>query len=243
MKRMNIKKYIALALAVCAVMTSASCGRKDDDANHADKLVKGKVSAKANISPDAKDMSKEPVPDSDNENISDEMTGEENAAEEQTEMHSGSAELEKYGFSSDDLSAVVDNTARAYQSVSLQPIGTPDFFKDKTLRLAFTVYNNEMTSQYEMGIDNVFTDDLYSISVGDMEESYKVYAASDSVNITPDGNQYSYVVYGMDDMDVTAGIMTRIKISDDVDTDEAAAEDYIMLISASGGMMYIFKAE
>ncbi len=233
MKRM--KKYIVLALALCTALSLSACGKNNSkESGHADKLVKGKIAPKANIADDAKDLSKEAVP----ENEPEEYTSKEPIADDEDIV------LAEYGTSIEQLDSIVDNAAEEYDLFSFMPVEAPDFFEEKTIRLALTIYNHETALQYEAGIDNVFTDDLYTIRNEQLEESYNVYAVSDRINITPNGNQYSYVIYGADNTDVTVGIMTRVRMSDDIDMGDAAANDHIMLLSAAqSGMMYVFKAE
>lgn len=214
-----MKKILTVFFALTIVLSASSCGNKTETAeDYADKLVTGEVE------PDVEVVEKSETP---------------------------AAEAEKpavnLAVSDEDMGKLVDTAANDYKSFTIQPIDSPDFFVGKQLRVVATIQDHEMTNVYASDIETEFTNDSliikYTTDGEQVEKNYIVYTIADKVAESPENRQFSYVAYGEDEIsaettDGTIGIMTLIKLRDDIDMGEAAADTYIMLQETSNDGVY-----
>ncbi len=217
-----MKKILTVFFALTIALSVSACGRKTETAeDYADKLVSGE------IEPDVEIEEKSEAPET-----------------EETPAVT-------LALSEEDMGKLVDTAANDYKSFTIQPIDSPDFFVGKQLRAVATIQDHQMTNVYANDIETKFTNDSLTIkyiSDGEpAEQNCIVYMIADKVAVSPENRQFSYVAYGEDEIssettDGTIGIVTLIKMSDNVDMGEAAADTYIMLQETSNeGVYEIFK--
>ena len=230
-----MKKVLTVFLALTILLTAASCGRKIQTAeDYADKLVSGEVE------PDAEIAQKDREPE-----YSAEVEPESDKEAEKTQPAVNLA------VSDEDMGRLVDAADNDYKSFTVEPIDSPDFFVGKRLRVVATMQDHRMTNVYRNDIETEFTNNSLTIEYpsaeGDQKQNYIVYTIADSVKVSPKNRHFSYVAYGEDEItsettDGTIGIMTLIKMREDVNMGDAAADTYIMLQETSNeGVYEIFK--
>ncbi|MGN1116822.1 MAG: lipoprotein [Candidatus Ornithomonoglobus sp.] len=213
-----MKKILTVLFALTVALSVSACGNKTETADdYADKLVNGEVE------PDVEVVEKSEAPET----------------EEKPAVN--------LAVSDEDMGKLVDAAADDYKSFTIQSIDSPDFFVGKQLRVVATIQDHQMTNVYASCIETKFTNDSLEIkytSDGEqIEQRYIVYTIADKVAVSPKNRQFSYVAYGDQEIssettDGTIGIMTLIKMREDIDMGEAAADTYIMLQETSNEGVY-----
>ncbi|MGN0181732.1 MAG: hypothetical protein ACI4DP_04880 [Candidatus Ornithomonoglobus sp.] len=216
-----MKKILTVFFALTIVLSATSCGNKTETAeDHVDKLVSGEIEPDVEV----------------------EEKIEQSETEETEEKPAVSLAV-----SDEDMGKLVDAVDNDYKVITIQPIDSPDFFVGKQLRVVATIQDYKLTNVYASDIETKFTDDSLSIkytSDGEqVEQNYIVYTIADKVLVSPENRQFSYVAYGDKEItsettDGTIGIMTLIKLREDVKMGEAAADTYIMLQETSNEGVY-----
>lgn len=155
--------------------------------------------------------------------------------------------------SEEEMSRLVDEAEDGYKSFEILPIDSPDFFVGKKLRMAATIQEHEMINIYDSDITSYITDSSftmsYSLNGEKTEQSFYVYTIAPEVMTTPNGRQYSYFAYGQDKIkgettEGVIGIMTLIKMRDDIDMGAGDADMYIVLQEVANSSVYnVMKLE
>lgn len=211
---------------VFAVM---GCSEEEEEKTYADKLVSGEVDPDVEYS-DETEAESEPI--------------EETEQPEETKVD--------IAVSDDEMAAFIDGAAAEYTSFEFIPIGAPDFFLNKDLRMAASVSEHQLSNVYAANIKTVFTEDSMTMSYvtdgSTTTSEYYVYTVSDEIKTTPNGIEYTYIAYGdqpitSEETEGTIGVVANVKLSG-VDMGEASADSYVFLIETSNpGMYELFMEE
>ncbi len=158
------------------------------------------------------------------------------------------------GVSDEEMGDIVDKAEDGYKSFEIIPVDTPDFFEGKKLRLAAMVSDHNMSMLYNANAQTEISNDKLVMDVpnesGEVTKNeFIVYTMADEVKKSPNGEDFSYIAYGSDEItseqtEGAIGIMCLVKLRDDIDMGEAAADSYVMLVETSNpDIYYMFKAE
>ena len=243
----KMKKIIALVLAVTALFSLASCGKKEETVSeHNKKLVSGEVD------PDVKKVDKD---DNDNEDNKNEDHADENKDEEKSEEDNKISDSSNISINipEDELAKLVDEADDEYESFEVVDMPSADFFMGKKLNAVAALSNHEMTmiekGAVTMEINNTNIVFDYLSSDGQQQQSAFVYKISPEILKTSAGRDYTYVVYGTEpitegEISGTVGVLRVIKLRDDVDMGENKADTYVLYEeTAQSGSYYIMTVE
>lgn len=228
-----MSKAIFVVLASAVIFSVAGCGKDRETADsYADKLVSGEIKPQTDYSDEE---------------------GEQSGTDKSENKEEAEDIKVSIDISDEEMASYIDTAAVEYSSFEFVPIGSPDFFMNKDLRMAASVSDHEMSQLYASDIKASFTEDsmvMEYLSEGQsIRNQYYVYAVSDKIRTTPNGNEYTYVAYGAEPITSsetagTIGVIGKIKMSGSVDMGEAAADSYIFLIETSNpGVYELFKEE
>lgn len=238
---------VALVIIAAMLLMTAGCSEEKETAeSYADKLVSGEIqpqndsySENESNSPETKTEAAEETEDT-NEAVS--------GSEDETDSDGVNIDV-----SDEQMAGLIDQAGEEYSSFDFQPIGSADFFLDKDLRVVAVVKDHQLTSRYAANIKTMFSNDRMMISYDTdgqtVSSEYYVYTISDEIKKTPNGHEYTYVVYGNEpitgsEVQGTIGILTKVKLPSDIQMGEAASDSYVFLIEASNpGVYELFKEE
>lgn len=153
-----------------------------------------------------------------------------------------------------ELAAQIDKAEDDYKSFEILPIDNADFFLGKTLRMAASIENHEMTNVYASNITAKFERNYLEMHYPDADGNTQdaanyVYKVSEEPFTTNGGRKFIVMAFGDHELteenkEFSTDCFVLIKMADKVDMGEASADTYVMMIESAFPDRYeIFKVE